>query len=197
MDDLNRATAVLNGIWPPTAPGGAPAAPPDCHVVEARARSSRPGGPRCASETESLLRFDEASLVRVTRRNSELAVCRPSSPWPVPGARGRELSGVDSRGRRTICRRPASPRDARSIGAPPVLPGLRPHRRPLIDFSDYGMKAAGEVIRRAARQLVPVRAITSFGGRRLVPPPARSAAEQLDFGLDGRFDTTSSAVGRT
>ena len=200
VDDLNRATAVLQ--WDQATympPGGAPARGRQTATLSRLAHEQFTAAETgrlldaASKETESLpFDSDEASLVRVTRRNWELAVRRPSSlvaefqeheaisyqAWTVARP-ANDFASVQPLLEKTLelSRRTAD-----------CYPGYDHIADPLIDFSDYGMKAASvrKLFAELRGRLVPmVRAITSRpvadGSCLLQHAPA---AEQLDFGLD-------------
>lgn len=200
VDDLNRASAVLQ--WDQATympPGGGRARGRQIATLSRLAHEQFTAAETgrlldaAAKETESLpFDSDEASLVRVTRRTWDLAVRRPSSlvaefqehaaesyqAWTVARP-ANDFARVQPLLEKTL---ELSRRTAK------CYPGYDHIADPLIDFSDYGMKAASvrNLFAELRGRLVPmVQAITS----RPVADDAclrqhAPAAAQLAFGLE-------------
>jgi carboxypeptidase Taq len=199
-DDLNMAASVLN--WDQATympPGGSPARARQMATLGrlAHEKMTDPAIGKLLDDLrpheESLpYESDDASLIRVTRRAYERLI-------KVPSAFIGELNEHAALGYETWTRaRPANDfsmvRDnlkktldlSRKMAD--YFPGYAHIADPLIDFSDYGMKATSvrEVFGQLREQLVPiVKAITS-------QPPADESclkqhfpeAQQLSFGLE-------------
>jgi len=199
IDDLNQAGRVLE--WDQAAfmpPGGAPARGRQMATL-ARLAHERFVEPEtghlldaAAAETASLpFESDEASLVRVTRRAWEQAVKLPTSlvaEIQEHGALSYQAWTVAKPANDFASVRPILERTLElSRRTAECFPGHDHIADPLIDFSDYGMKAASvrTLFADLRRRLVPiVRAITS----RPVTDDAclrqhTPEAEQLAFGL--------------
>ena len=200
VDDLNEAAAVLRWDQATYMPPGGAAARGRHMATLGRLAHERFVDPEvgrlldaAAAETRDLpFESDEASLVRVTRRNWEQAV-------KVPPRLIAELNEhaahsyqawTEARPANDFARvRPLLERTlALSRAVAECFPGYESIADPLIDLSDYGMKARSvrELFGRLRAGLVPlVRAITSR-------PPADDAclhqraaeADQLAFGLE-------------
>lgn len=176
VDDLNRASAVLQ--WDQATympPGGATARGRQVATLSRLAHEAFTAAETgrlldaAAKETEALpFESDEASIVRVTRRYWDLAVRRPSSlvsefqehiaksyqAWTVARP-ANDFAGVRPLLEKTLelSRRTAD-----------CYPGYDHIADPLINFSDYGMKAASvrKLFSELRGRLVPlVQAIAS------------------------------------
>jgi len=199
IDDLNQAGRVLE--WDQAAfmpPGGAPARGRQmatlARLAHERFVEAETGHllDAAAAETAALpFESDEASLVRVTRRAWEQAVKLPTSlvaEIQEHGALSYQAWTVAKPANDFASVRPILERTLElSRRTAECFPGHDHIADPLIDFSDYGMKAASvrTLFADLRRRLVPiVRAITS----RPVTDDAclrqhTPEAEQLAFGL--------------
>jgi carboxypeptidase Taq len=200
VDDLNRSAALLQ--WDQATympPGGAPARGRQIATLSRLAHerfiAAETGRllDAAAKETESLpFESDAASLVRVTRRNWDRAVREPSSLVAEVQEHAAESyqAWTAARPANDFARvRPYLERTlelSRRIAE--CYPGYDHIADPLIDFSDYGMKAATvrTLFAQLRERLIPVvRAVTSRPApddsflRRHAPQ-----ADQLAFGLE-------------
>jgi carboxypeptidase Taq len=200
IDDLNSAAGLLR--WDQTTympPGGAPARGRQLATLSrlAHERFVEPETgrwlDRAAQETAALpFESDEASLVRVTRRNWEQAIRIPAALVAEFQEHTAESyqAWTAARPANDFARvRPLLEKTlALSRRMAECFPGYEHIADPLIDFSDYGMRAAAvkKLFAELRARLVPiVRAITSR-------PLADDAcirqhapeAEQLAFGLE-------------
>ena len=199
-DDLNGAAALLR--WDQTTympPQGAPARGRQLATLSRLAHEkfteTETGRllDAAAKETASLaFESDEASLVRVTRRNWDQAVKMPSAlvaEFQEHSAQSYQ-AWTEARPKNDFAAvRPLLERTLElSRRTADCFPGYEHIADPLIDFSDYGMKAASvkKLFSELRARLVPiVRAITSR-------PMADDAcirqhapeADQLAFGLE-------------
>lgn len=200
VDDLHRATAVLH--WDQATympPAGAPARGRHiatlsrlAHELYTAAETGRLLD-AAAKETESLpFDSDDASIVRVARRQWDLAVKRPSSlvaEFQEHQAKSYQAWTVAKPASDFAAVRPLLEKTLElSRRTAECYPGFDHIADPMINFYDYGMKVASVRALFAAlrERLVPlVRAITSR------PLPDNScvlqhapAADQLAFGVE-------------
>lgn len=199
VDDLNHATAVLR--WDQTTympPGGAPARGRQMATLSRLAHEkftdSEVGRLIEKAEQETAgapYDSDDAALVRVTRRSYEQAIRMPSALVSETNEHFAESYQVwtEARPANDFARvRPLLEKTLDlSRRMADCFPGYDSIADPLIDFSDYGMKAASvrEVFSALRARLVPiVRAITS---RPLADDSClrhhTPEADQLAFGL--------------
>ncbi len=198
--DLEMAGSLLN--WDQATympPGGAPARARQTATL-ARLAHERLTDPAVGTLLDGLRSYeeslpfesDDASLIRVTRRAYERAVKVPAAFLGEFYAHGAETFDVWTRARPANDFKMVEPRLQKQLDYSRRLadffPGYEHPADPLIDYSDYGMKASDvrAVFGQLRAQLVPlIEAVTA-------QPPADDAcvlqrfpaAQQLAFGLE-------------